>query len=141
MDHNLLKNIRWKQRFENFEKAYRLLYRNKDIDLDSEIERAGLVQFFEMTFELSWKVMKDYLEYQGYIVKSPREVIKTAYQYDLVDNGEVWIVMLMSRNNVTHQYEEEMSEEIASEIIEIYLDEIKKLYEKLKMEIEYDRIK
>ena len=71
-----LKEIRWKQRFENFNESYILLDRySKKEDL-SKLEQAGLIQFFEMTFELAWKVLKDYLESEGYIIKSPRETIK-----------------------------------------------------------------
>lgn len=65
-----LKDIRWRQRFENFEKSYKLLEKYSNKELNNELERAGIIQFFEMTFELSWKVLKDYLEAQGYVVKS-----------------------------------------------------------------------
>lgn len=75
-----LKEIRWKQRFENFNKSYTLLDRYSKREDLSELEQAGLIQFFEMTFELAWKVLKDYLESEGYIVKSPRETIKQDFK-------------------------------------------------------------
>ncbi len=71
-------DIRWKQRFENFEKAYRLLERALEISNPSEAERAGLIQFFEMAFELSWKLMRDYLQEQGFTINSPKQAIKQA---------------------------------------------------------------
>jgi nucleotidyltransferase substrate binding protein (TIGR01987 family) len=72
-------DIRWKQRFQNYEKAYLLLERALEIVEPSDIERAGLIHFFEMAFELSWKLMKDYLEQEGFTVTSPRETIKQAF--------------------------------------------------------------
>lgn len=56
---------RWKQRFENFERSYKLLEKYANQTIDNELERAGIIQFFEMTFELSWKVLKDYLDSEG----------------------------------------------------------------------------
>ncbi|WP_043988508.1 nucleotidyltransferase substrate binding protein, partial [Caldibacillus thermoamylovorans] len=76
------KNIRPQQRFDNFKKSYQLLEKYSSLELTSEIEKAGLIQFFEITFDLALKVLKDYLEAQGYIVKSPRETIKQAYQME-----------------------------------------------------------
>ena len=73
---NNLKDIRWKQRFQNFEKSFKLLQKFIAIDNPDEIARAGGIQFFEMTFELAWKTLKDYLENEKYIAKSPRETIK-----------------------------------------------------------------
>ncbi|WP_294377501.1 nucleotidyltransferase substrate binding protein [uncultured Clostridium sp.] len=62
-----LKEIRWKQRFENFEKTYKLLEKYSEQTITNELEKAGIIQFFEMAFELAWKVLKDYLESEGYI--------------------------------------------------------------------------
>ena len=70
-----LKDIRWKQRFENFNKSYKLIEKYSKQQITSELEKAGIIQFFEMSFELAWKVLKDYLEAEGYVVKSPRETI------------------------------------------------------------------
>jgi len=74
------KEIRWKQRFVNFDKAFQALERTVAIENPSEAERGGLIQFFEMAFELSWKTLKDYLEAGGFQVKSPRDVLKQAFQ-------------------------------------------------------------
>ncbi|MFL0194473.1 HI0074 family nucleotidyltransferase substrate-binding subunit [Clostridium sp. WILCCON 0269] len=60
------------------------------------------MQFFEIAFELSWKLMKDYLEAQELYTKSPRETIKQAYQIGLIDDGHVWIDALADRNLTIH---------------------------------------
>ena len=130
-----LKEIRWKQRFENFDKSYKLLKKYSNQEITTELERAGIIQFFEMTFELAWKVLKDYLESEGYMVKSPRETVKQAFQIGLIDNGHIWIDALSNRNLTTHTYDEELAIKMTSEILDAYLPELDKMYEKLSKEL------
>lgn len=129
-----LKDIRWKQRFENFEKSYKLLEKYSKEDTDSEIEKAGIIHFFEMSFELAWKVLKDYLEAQGFIVKSPRETIKQAFQIEMIKDGHIWMDALSKRNLTTHTYDEAFAEKFVKEIKQIYFPIFKSLYEKLSEE-------
>lgn len=77
-------DIRWKQRFVHFRKAFLLLEQTMTIEHPSDAERAGLIHFFEMSFELAWKVLKDYLEEKGFTVASPRDAIKQAFQAGLL---------------------------------------------------------
>lgn len=130
-----LKEIRWKQRFENFEKTYKLLEKYSEQTITNKLEKAGIIQFFEMAFELAWKVLKDYLESEGYMVKSPRETIKQAFQIGLIDNGHIWIDALADRNLTTYTYDEELASKMATEIISVYLPELKKMYDKLSEEL------
>lgn len=130
-----LKDIRWKQRFENFDKSYKLLNKYAKQPITTELERAGIIQFFEMTFELALKVLKDYLEAQEYLVKSPRETVKQAFQIGLIDNGHVWMDALSNRNLTTHTYDEELANKMTNEIITMYLPELDKMYEKLSKEL------
>lgn len=132
---NNLKEIRWKQRFENFDKSYKLLKKYSDKPITTELERVGIIQFFEMTFELAWKVLKDYLESEGYTVKSPRETVKQAFQIGLIDNGHVWIDALSNRNLTTHTYDEELANKMTNEILSAYIPELEKMYDKLSKEL------
>ncbi len=75
---------RCRQRFSNYEKSLVHLEQTVQKELLNDIEKAGLIQFFEVSFELAWKLMKDYLTAEGYDVKSPRESIKKAFEYELV---------------------------------------------------------
>ena len=129
-----LKEIRWRQRFENFERSYKLLEKYSNQVITTELERAGIIQFFEMTFELAWKVLKDYLEAQGYLAKSPRETIKQAFQIDLIEEGHCWLDALAKRNLTTHTYDEELAKKFVNEIINEYVPLFKALYEKLSKE-------
>ena len=103
-----LKNTRWRQRFQNFEKAFVQLEKAVDRYPDlSDLEKEGLIQRFEYTFELAWKTMKDYLESQNVAVKFPRDTIKQAFHYELIIDGDVWMDMLENRNLIAHTYNEE----------------------------------
>ena len=101
---------------------------------ETELVIDGILHRFEFTFELAWKTMKDYLEYQGIIAKtgSPREVIKEAFSSGLIENGEDWIDMMLARNSLSHLYDEETSRKIYDDIKNIYFKEIKNLIIKLE---------
>lgn len=129
------KDVRWRQRFENFEKAYRLLAQYVDQPIFSELERAGIIQLFEISFELSWKLLKDYLEAQGISVKSPREAIKQAYQMELIGNGHIWMDALEDRNRTVHTYDEQLAEKMVQDIVHTYFPELKVIYDVLKKEL------
>lgn len=130
-----LKDVRWKQRFQNFEKSYKLLNKYSTKENITELERAGIIHLFEMSFELAWKVLKDYLEYEEFEVKSPRQTIKQAFQIELIENGHVWIDVLADRNLTTHTYNEQLAKELIEDIIRVYLPELDKMYEKLLKEV------
>jgi nucleotidyltransferase substrate binding protein (TIGR01987 family) len=121
-------DIRWKQRFINFEKAFLLLKDVMGIKNLSVAERAGLIQFFEMAFELSWKLLKDFEEEEGFVVKSPRDAIKQAYQADLISEGHVWMGALKDRNLTTHTYHEQTALEVEERIRNDYFPMLEALY-------------
>ncbi|QTA81145.1 Nucleotidyltransferase substrate binding family protein [Desulfonema limicola] len=131
---NNKKDIRWKQRFENFNKAYQTFWRILDIEEPNEAERMGLVQAFEIVFELSWKTVKDYLFEQGFQEKSPRGVLKQAFQNGIIVDGHSWIDALQNRNETVHIYDEEMAKKIDNKIRTIYAPIIRDLYFYLKKE-------
>ena len=99
-------DIRWKQRFSNYQKAYAKLaevVKNNTLEQLTDLEKEGLIQRFEYTYELAWKVMKDYLEYQGITgITGSRDAIREAFQKELITNGENWMNMIKSRNQTTH---------------------------------------
>jgi len=113
-------DIRWKQRFMHFQKAFRLLEQTMAIEHPSDAERAGLIQFFEMSFELAWKVLKDYLEEEGFAVESPRDAIKQAFQAGLLEDGHVWMEALKDRNLTVHTYEEKIAKAVEEKIRNSY---------------------
>lgn len=108
--------LRWQQRFQNFSKAFALLKTTVELQKPTVIERAGMIQFFEMTFELAWKLLKDYQEEEGFIVKSPRDAIKQAFQYQLITDGQAWLEALQDRNLTVHTYQEKIALEVERKI-------------------------
>jgi nucleotidyltransferase substrate binding protein (TIGR01987 family) len=103
-------DIRWKQRFQNFDRAVALLREpfERDVATLSNLEKEGTVQRFEFTVELAWKTLKDYLEYEGQVIDpvTPRNIIKEAFAAHILSDGQVWIDMLDHRNLLAHTYDE-----------------------------------
>lgn len=120
--------IRWKQRFDNFEKSFILFKRLVSLEEYDEIERLAFVKSFEMVFELSWKLLKDYLELEGFIVKSPRQTIKQAFEISLIKKGDIYLKALEIRNNLAHRYDDEYSNEVISFIKCEFIEELDELY-------------
>lgn len=115
------KEVRWRQRFENFDKAYRQLHSAVlDFEKLNLLEKEGLIQRFEYTFELAWKTLKDYLESKEVDAKFPRDVIKAAFHYELIQEGEVWMDMLENRNSLSHTYNEKRFNAAINKIKEEY---------------------
>jgi nucleotidyltransferase substrate binding protein (TIGR01987 family) len=118
-----LKDIRWRQRYQHFDKAYHQLEAAMSVyDTLSVLEKEGLIQRFEYTFELAWKTLKDYLEYQKVEVSFPREVIKAAFHHGLIIDGEVWMDMLEQRNLLAHTYDEDRFQKAVSMIKNYYYE-------------------
>ncbi|WP_186579855.1 HI0074 family nucleotidyltransferase substrate-binding subunit [Aquibacillus kalidii] len=90
---------------------------NDDIVVDATIQR------FEFTYELSWKIMKAYLEYNGLLeVSSPRRTIKEAFKERMIKDGDNWLKMLEDRNRTSHTYDEATALEIYGNIKSIYIN-------------------
>lgn len=99
------------------------------IEDPSDIERQGVIQSFEFTFELSWKTLKDYLEAQGVLCQFPREVIKQAFQNQIISEGELWLDMLGKRNLLAHTYDEYVAMKAYQLIKQHFAPQIEKLVE------------
>ena len=127
-------DIRWKQRFQNFEKALHYLEHALSIENPDIVYKAGIIQFFEMSFELAWNVLKDYLEEQGFLeVKSPKSSLKKAFEIGIIDNGHIWMELLQDRNLTAHTYDEKKIIEVELLIHKKYFPLLKELYEYFKI--------
>ena len=105
----MAQEVRWQYRFRNFARAFSLLSEALEGEVEdlNDLEREGVIQRFEHTFELSWNTLKDRLEYDGVIMQSftPRNVIRTAVATGLVSDGQTWMNMLEDRRNTSHRYD------------------------------------
>ncbi|MDF1589158.1 MAG: nucleotidyltransferase substrate binding protein [Gammaproteobacteria bacterium] len=107
-------DIRWLQRFENYLKALGQLQSALSVyDASAEaLIKEGILQRFEFTHELAWKVMKDYLEYEGHQgITGSRSASRLAFNLGLVTDGQVWMDMIESRNRTVHTYDERVLEQ------------------------------
>ena len=128
-------DIRWKQRFENLHSAFQRLQKAIKVHQqmpENDLIKMALVKAFEMTFELSWKTMKDFLNYNGINVKLPREIIKQAFANDVITDGQLWIDMLEDRNLMSHTYDEERAQLAISHICESYITGLTQLQQYLQ---------
>lgn len=129
------RDIRWKQRFQNYEKAFKHLEEAVLKTNLSDLEKAGVIQIYEFTFELAWKTLKDYLEEKEVLVKFPRDTIKEAFKYEIIDNGDIWMDMLDKRNLMAHTYNETNTELAYKLIVNDYYPSLKLVITKLGAEI------
>jgi nucleotidyltransferase substrate binding protein (TIGR01987 family) len=116
-------DIRWKQRYAHFAAAYKKLGRAifaQSADIHNDLYQMALIKAFEMTFELAWKTIKDYLNYEGIDVSLPREVIKQGFLNNIITDGQLWIDMLQERNLMTHTYDEARALQAIHQIIQRY---------------------
>jgi nucleotidyltransferase substrate binding protein (TIGR01987 family) len=113
------------KKFENFKENLKVLKEAGKQDLKNEFVTGGIINKFYIQFELSWKVLKELLVYEGVTEAangSPREIIKAAYRtYDFI-NEEIWLSMLSERNSTSHVYDKKAAKALVEKIISEYID-------------------
>lgn len=118
-------DIRWQQRFANFKRAFLLL--REAIELDpaslSQLEKEGIIQRFEYTFELAWKTLKDKMENDGIVLEqiSPKVVVRQAFAAKYINDPDTWLKMIGDRNLMSHTYDFAKFEAIIQSIRQYYL--------------------
>jgi nucleotidyltransferase substrate binding protein (TIGR01987 family) len=115
------KDIRWIQRFYNFNKAVDRIKRFIEKGELNEFEEQGLIKAFEYTYELSWKAIKDFYEHQGETtLQGARDAFRIAFNRGLISEGKLWMQMIDDRNQTSHTYNEEIAQKIIKNIEEQY---------------------
>jgi nucleotidyltransferase substrate binding protein (TIGR01987 family) len=117
----MAQDIRWKQRFSNYTSAFQSLTEAVELSQQralSSLEQQGLIQSFEFTHELAWKMLKDYLEYQGITnIVGSRDASRFAFQNELIQDGEVWMQMIAARNQTSHTYNIKVAQAVVESIL------------------------
>ncbi len=131
-------DIRWIQRYDNFTKAVKQLTRFLEKNDLNEMKEQGLIQCFQYTYELAWKVLKDFFEDQGEMyVMGIRDAFRLAFNRGLINDGEVWMDMIKSRALTSHTYNEETARMVIQSIRSGFFEEFVKLqarFENLKQQ-------
>ncbi len=129
-------DIRWKQRYDNFQKAFLeleeavLLSQKRPL---SKLENQGLIQGFEYTHELAWNMIKDYLEEQGIFgLLGSKSTVREAFKLGLLKEGEIWMDMIQSRNQTSHTYNTTLADQVVYDIIHKYFYQFKEIIEEFK---------
>ncbi len=126
-------DVRWEQRFSNYQKALAQLQKFIDKGDLSELEEQGLIKAFEYTYELAWNTIKDFLEFKGQTdIYGSRDATRKAFELGIIEDGESWMDMLKSRNTTSHTYNEEVAEEICQAVFDVYFS----LFVQLKTKLE-----
>jgi nucleotidyltransferase substrate binding protein (TIGR01987 family) len=124
------KDIRWKQRFANYERAFKRLSDAMHEDELNELERNGLVQRFEFTLELAWKTAKDFLEERGFVFKpSPKDTFRQAQAASYITYAQELIDGLDLRNELSHDYDGQKFESAEAQLRAETFPALKALYE------------
>jgi nucleotidyltransferase substrate binding protein (TIGR01987 family) len=124
-------DIRWKQRFNNYIKAFQTLVaavelaRTREL---SELEQQGLIQSFEFTHELAWNVLKDYLEEKGIMgLIGSKDATRAAFKAGLIEQGEDWMKMIEDRNRTSQTYDPHVAQAVAENIRERFYPAFEKM--------------
>lgn len=124
------------EKLNDYKRATARLNEATKIQIDDDIVYDGVIQRFEFTFELSWKLMKMFLEYTGITeIKSPRATIREAFAYGLIEDGEQWIDMMVDRNKTSDLYDEEEAKLIYKKVKSNYNHLLYNLCDKLEEEV------
>ena len=128
---------RWEQKLSNYRKALHRLAEVVNVAKVRELndfEADGMIQRFEFTFELAWKLLKSYAEYQGVDkeIMGSRDAIRWAFENGLITDSNVWMEMIKRRNDTSHTYDEDTASEVVDRIEDVYYQCFVYLFEKMK---------
>ena len=139
-------DAKFEKRFQSFCNSLESLAEARQRDLLDSFVLSGTSAKFSITFDLSWKVMKDiliqYYSITGFVAGSPREVLREAFKANLVSN-EAWMDMLKVRNELAHDYDGEIVKTHCHTIVEKYIDlfyEFENTVKRLMSEMEKEKL-
>jgi nucleotidyltransferase substrate binding protein (TIGR01987 family) len=128
---------RWEQKLNSYRKALSRLAEVVNVAKNRQLndfEADGMIQRFEFTFELAWKLMKSYAEYQGTDkeIMGSRDAVRWAFENKLISDSDVWMEMIKRRNDTSHTYDEDTAAEVVFRIKDFYYQAFVDFYDKMK---------
>jgi len=124
-------SVEW---YSNFEKSFKKLKSFVDQGIKDDLDRAGLIQGFEFTFEQSWKAIQKKATSEGIAINSPKQAFSWAMKQSWIASSEEskWLDMLADRNLTTHTYREELAQNVADHIEKVYVTLFEGLLKKIR---------
>ena len=127
----------WEQKLSNYQKALHRLaevVNVMSVRQLNDFEADGLIQRFEFTFELAWKLMKSYAEYQGVDkeITGSRDAIRWAFDSNLIVHSDIWMEMIKRRNDTSHTYDEDTAAEVVIRVKDVYFQEFVSFLDKMR---------
>lgn len=127
--------VRWRQRFNSYKKALKQLGDAVELRRQrplTDLEKQGVIQAFEYTYELAWNTLKDYLAYQGVVdLVGARDTIRQAFRRELIHDSEGWMEMLADRNLTAHTYNETVADEITRKVCDRHYGTLVEMRERM----------
>jgi len=118
----MTEDIRWQQRFSNYQKALAQLETFAEPPALNEREQQGLIKAFETTYELAWNTLRDLLRSQGNAgLLGSRDTLREAFRLGLIEAGDSWMLMIQDRNLTSHTYNRATADAIGQQILSRYL--------------------
>ena len=131
-------DIRWIQRYSNLKKALSNLDEAVKLSEERELtklEKLGLIQSFEYTYELAWNTIGDFYSSKGEVnIQGSRDAFRLAFERELIEDGQVFMNMIKSRQLSSHTYNEETADDIYQDIVNHYFCAFQELVERLQQE-------
>ncbi|MGY0694626.1 nucleotidyltransferase substrate binding protein [Virgibacillus sp. FSP13] len=128
------------EKLDDFKRAISRLNEATMLEIESDIIYDGVIQRFEFTFELNWKLMEMFLEYTGTTeIRNPRTTIREAFANGLIDDGEKWIDMMVDRNRTSYLYDEDEASLVYEKIKNCYNILLLKLRDRMEKKIKQIR--
>ena len=122
------------KKYENFANALKTFEDAGEQDIENDYIQNGIINKFSLQFELSWKLLKHLLAYEGDTIAasgSPRDIIKASYRYYNFVDEAIWLEMLRDRNTITHIYDSNQAKDLIKHIIGSYIPEFQKMRDSL----------
>ena len=128
---------RWEQKLNSYRKALSRLAEVVNVMKVRQLndfEADGLIQRFEFTFELAWKLMKSYADYQGIDkeIMGSRDAVRWAFENKLIEESDVWMEMIKRRNDTSHTYDEDTVADVVIRVKDAYFQAFVSFYNKMK---------
>lgn len=129
---------RWEQKLNSYRKALSRLAEVVNVMKTRQLndfEADGLIQRFEFTFELAWKLMKSYADYQGTDkeIMGSRDAIRWAFENKLIEDSNVWVEMIKRRNDTSHTYDEDTAANVVMSVKNSYYQAFVSFYDKMNI--------